>query len=73
LGITFLVLVIVTMICHAAFAERHIWVFWVFCISLGAAIIATFALFEKRRAEILAGIARFRGWERRRALPGAKG
>jgi hypothetical protein len=73
LGVTFLVLVIVTMICHAAFAQQHIWVFWVFCISLGAAIIALFAVFEKRREEILAGMARFRTWERRRVGLHAKG
>ncbi len=65
LGITFLALVIVTMICHAAFVEQHMWVFWIFCITLGAAIIALFGLFEKRRAEILAGVTRFRKWERR--------
>jgi hypothetical protein len=66
LGITFLTLVIVTMICHAAFVEEHMWIFWVFCISLGAAIMALIAVFEKRRAEILAGITRFRNWRRRR-------
>jgi len=65
LGFTFLVLVIVTMICHAAFAEGDMWVFWVFCIVLGAAIIALVAFFEKRRDEILAAVTRFRQWERR--------
>ena len=73
LGITFLLMVIVTMICHAAFYEKHIWIFWVFCISLGAAIIALFAWFEKRREEILAGITRFRQWQRRQIVPKAEG
>jgi hypothetical protein len=73
LGVTFLVLVIVTMICHAAFAERHIWIFWVFCISLGAAIIALFAAFEKHRETVLAAATRFRQWQRRRVvLPGGR-
>ncbi len=73
LGVTFLLLVIVTMICHAAFAEKHIWIFWAFCSSLGAAIITLIAVFEKRREEILGGIARFRGWQRRRTVLNAKG
>jgi hypothetical protein len=71
LGFTFLSLVIVTMICHTAFAARHVWVFYVFCIWLGAAIIALFGLLAKRREEILAGIARFRRWERRRTVSNA--
>ena len=47
-------------------AEKQMWVFWIFCISLGAAIIALFAVFERYREEILGGVTRFRQWERRR-------
>ncbi|NQT14718.1 MAG: hypothetical protein HQ582_18325, partial [Planctomycetes bacterium] len=66
LGLTFLVLVIVTLICHAAFAEHQMWILWIFLVSLGAAIMTLIALFERRREEILAAIARFRQWEPRR-------
>ena len=39
------------------------WVFWASCIVLGAAIIALFALFEKRRNDVLAALERFKKWE----------
>ena len=64
LGITFLSLVLVTMIRYAAFEQQHMWVFWIACFVLGAAIIAVFAVFEKRREDILAAIQRFRQWQR---------
>ena len=64
LGITFLLVVLLTMIWYAAFQQQHMWVFWVFCFSLGAGIIALFAVFEKRRTDILAAVYRFRQWER---------
>jgi len=55
--------VIVRMIVYAAFQQDHIWVFWSCCILLGAAIIALFALFEKRRNDILAAVERLKDWE----------
>ncbi|MFZ5831834.1 MAG: hypothetical protein ACOY3P_17235 [Planctomycetota bacterium] len=64
LGFTFLVVVIARMIVYAAFEQRHIWVFWISCIVLGAAILAMFAVFEKRRNDVLAAVERFRQWER---------
>ncbi len=48
LGLTFLTVVIVRMIVYAAFEQGHIWIFWSFCIVLGAAIIALFAWLERR-------------------------
>ena len=66
LGLTFLSLVILTMIWYAAVDQRHTWVLWVFCITLAAGIIALVGIFEKRRDEILTAMTRFRKWERRR-------
>ncbi len=63
LGFTFMVVVIGRMIAYAAFEQRHIWIFWASCIVLGAAIIALFALFEKRRNDVLASVERFKQWK----------
>ena len=64
LGFTFLMVVIGRMIVYAAFEQRHIWIFWTCCIILGAAIIGLFAVFEKRRNDVLAAVERFRQWDR---------
>ncbi len=64
LGVTFLVVVIGRMIVYAAFEQRHIWVFWASCIVLGTAILALFAVFEKRRNDVLATVERFKQWKR---------
>jgi hypothetical protein len=63
-GITFLLLVMVTMVKYAAVDLDQTWILWVFCIALGAGLITTFAVFEKRREDILAAVKRFRQWER---------
>ncbi len=63
LGFTFLVVVIGRMIVYAAFQQKHIWIFWASCIVLGMAIIALFALFEKRRNDVLASVERFKQWK----------
>ena len=63
LGVTFLLVVIARMIFYAAFEQGHVWVFWASCIVLGAAIITLFALFEKRRNDVLAALERFKNWK----------
>jgi hypothetical protein len=63
LGFTFLVVVIGRMIVYAAFQRGHLWVFWASCIVLGTAIIALFALFEKRRNDVLASVEKFKQWK----------
>jgi hypothetical protein len=62
LGVAFLVLVIVSMIWHAAVDLSNPWVWWVSGIVLGAAILALFALFEKRRQNVLHLVEDFRTW-----------
>jgi len=64
LGVSFLLVVIVRMIYYAAFEQGQMWVLWTFCILLGIAIIALFAVFEKRRNDVLAAVERFKEWER---------
>ncbi|HEV3235636.1 MAG TPA: hypothetical protein VGZ25_01525, partial [Gemmataceae bacterium] len=62
LGVGFLVLVIVSMIWHAAVDLDQAWVWWVSGILLGAAILALFALFEKRRLHMVQVLEEFRHW-----------
>jgi hypothetical protein len=62
LGVGFLVLVIVSMIWHAAVDLDQAWVWWVSGILLGAAILALFALFEKRRLHMGQVLEEFRQW-----------
>jgi hypothetical protein len=63
LGATFLFLVVFTMIWHAAVDQRQIWVWWASGIVLGAAIIALFAVFEKRRNDVLRMIEQIKKWD----------
>jgi hypothetical protein len=63
LGISFLFLVIFSMIWHAAVGRHQIGVWWISGVVLGAAIFALFAVFEKRRNEVLRVIEQFKKWD----------
>jgi hypothetical protein len=63
LGVGFLLVDILTMIWHAAVDRAHTWLWWASGIVLGAAILALFALFEKRRNDVLELLDRFRRWD----------
>ena len=66
LGAAFLTVVIGRMIYYAAFQqgpEPRWWIIWACCIALGAAIIALFAVYEKRGQEIRDAMKRFGQWE----------
>ncbi|MCE5268170.1 MAG: hypothetical protein LLG00_09825 [Planctomycetaceae bacterium] len=63
LGFTFLLVVIGRMIAFAAFEQGRLWVFFASCIPLGVAIIVLFAIFEKRRNDVLAAVERFKQWD----------
>jgi len=62
LGLTFLVLDALSMIWHAAHDLHHTWIWYVCGIALGAAILALFALFEKRRNDVLAAVEQLKDW-----------
>jgi hypothetical protein len=62
-GLTFLFVVVFTMIWRAAVDYRHTWVWYVSGIVLGAAILALFALFEKRRNDVERVVQQLKKWE----------
>jgi hypothetical protein len=63
LGVTFLFLVIFAQIWHAAVDRAQTWVWWASGIVLGAAVLALFALFEKRRNDVLKLIGELKEWK----------
>jgi hypothetical protein len=63
LGVGFLLVDILTMIWHAAVNRAHTWLWWASGIVLGVAILALFALFEKRRNEVLKLVEELRAWD----------
>jgi len=63
LGISFLFLDVFTMIWYAAVDRYHTWVWWVSGIVLGAAILTLFAVFEKRRNDVLQLLEEIKRWD----------
>ncbi len=63
LGVGFLGLVIFSMIWHAAVDLSQTWVWWASGIVLGLAILGLFALFEKRRNDVLHLMERIKEWD----------
>jgi len=62
LGTAFLLLALMTIIWHAAYDLEQTWIFYVAGIVAGVLIIALFAVFEKKRQEILAVMEKLREW-----------
>lgn len=63
LGVACLLVMIARVIHFAAFQRGQMWVLWSFCILLGVAILALFAVFEKRRNDVLEAVRRLRDWQ----------
>jgi hypothetical protein len=63
LGSIFLLLAIVTMIKFASVNFGWTWLWYVAGIATGAAIIATFAVFEKKRADVLRMVDGLKDWK----------
>ena len=61
-GVAFLCLTVFTQIWHAAYDLEQSWLWWACGVVLGAAILALFALFEKRRPEVLAVMNEIKQW-----------
>ena len=63
LGTSFLFVVVFSMIWHAAVDGRQMWLWWACGIGLGALIFALFAVFEKRREDVLELIEDIKTWD----------
>jgi hypothetical protein len=63
LGLGFLGLSIFAMIWYAAVDLRQTWIWAASGIVAGILILAAFALFEKRRREVMEVVERLKGWE----------
>jgi fructose-specific phosphotransferase system IIC component len=63
LGATFLLIAVITMIWYASVNLGWTWLWYVAGIMMGTMIIFTFALFEKKRNEVLRVVEDLRGWE----------
>lgn len=63
LGTAFLLLALLTMIWSAAVNLGWEWLWYVSGIAIGVLIIYTFALFERRRAELLNLVERLKQWQ----------
>ena len=60
--LSFLLVDVLTMIWYAAVDQAHTWVWWAAGVVLGLAILALFAVFEKRRNDVLHLIEAIRRW-----------
>jgi hypothetical protein len=63
LGVGFLLLDVFTMIWHAAVDRSQTWLWWASGIVLGVAILTLFAVFEKRRNDVLQLVERIKRWD----------
>ncbi len=62
LGTAFLLVALLTMIWHAAVDLQQTWLWYVTGIVVGILIIATFAMFEKRRERVLSMVEALKSW-----------
>jgi hypothetical protein len=62
LGAGFLFLTVFAMIWNAAVDQHRVWVWWASGICLGALILAVFAVFEKRRNDVLQVMEQIKKW-----------
>jgi hypothetical protein len=63
LGLSFLCLVLLTIIWHAGVDRGQTWILWSAGILLGMAILTLFGIFEKRRNDVLAVIENLKRWK----------
>jgi hypothetical protein len=63
LGAAFLFLTVFSMIWNAAVDRHQTWVWWASGIVLGALILTVFAIFEKRRNDVLRVVEQLKKWD----------
>ncbi|MFN0054955.1 MAG: hypothetical protein ACKV0T_22520, partial [Planctomycetales bacterium] len=62
MGTGFLVLSLATLIYHAAFNLDQMWLIWLTVVLAGVLVLAVFALFEKKRQEVLRLVEQLKQW-----------
>lgn len=62
LGTAFLVLAMLTIIWYAAVDLRHTWLIWLTVVIAGVLILGVFAVFEKKRQDVLRVVEQVRRW-----------
>jgi hypothetical protein len=63
LGTAFLLLAMFTIIWYAAVDLHHTWLLWLTVVIAGMLILGIFALFEKKRNEVLSVVEQIKKWE----------
>jgi hypothetical protein len=63
LGVTFLVVALMTVIWYAAIERERTWILWVAGIVTGASIMFLLGVFEKRRDDVLRMVEQLKHWE----------
>jgi hypothetical protein len=63
LGLSFLMLVLLSIIWHAGVDGGQTWILWSAGIALGIAILTLFGIFEKRRNDVLTVIENLKRWK----------
>lgn len=64
LGVSFLLVSVISMVAHAARSLNEVWPWWVFGIATGIGMLTLFGYFEKRRNDMLKLVGELRTWER---------
>lgn len=62
-GLLFTLFAIVAMVAHAQQSVQHTWPWWVLGISLGIGIMVLFAMFERKRDQLIKLSERLKSWE----------
>jgi hypothetical protein len=57
-----LALAMLTIIWHAAVDLRHTWLIWLTVVCAGVLVLGIFAVFEKKRQEILHVVDKIKRW-----------
>ncbi len=63
LGLSFLMVSLLSVIWHAAVDLHQTWLWYVILIIMGVLIIAVFAVFERKRQEVLRLMHELKSWE----------
>ncbi len=63
MGVGFLFLVVFSQIWHVAVDRSQTWLWWASGIVLGVAILSLFAVFEKRRNDVLRVLEELKKWD----------